>query len=209
MNCNYYLGDTGELLDIKGWKEWQSKCEIKNRCKHNDHSLNESIKHNVGNIGKNILVHKIADNYTLIINSFRNCVMLLNDETLNLLSSNVNALSSEEKVFFAENLRTDLGWLQKKKSEDESQNHLSNWAICLSYACNMQCTYCFQQHDKALDKKQITEEKLNDILSFIKKEIANEKINGNNEFKGSIELFGGEPLLLCNSKLVNKAFKFC
>ena len=65
--------------------------------------------------------------------------------------------------------------------------------LTITYKCNMHCTYCYQQNDKTLEKKLISDETLDKILSIIAQYM---EANPNKTVR--LGLFGGEPLLIEN-----------
>lgn len=73
-----------------------------------------------------------------------------------------------------------------------------------AYKCNMHCTYCYQQNDKTLEKKLISDETLDKILSIIAQYM---EANPNKTVR--LGLFGGEPLLIENEKVIDKILQFC
>lgn len=86
----------------------------------------------------------------------------------------------------------------------DTKNKSTSFVIALSYACNLKCTYCYQQHNDKLNKNKITTENLDYILSTII-----EYKNNHNDENIVIELFGGEPLLPENHDDIIKIFDFC
>lgn len=68
----------------------------------------------------------------------------------------------------------------------------------------MHCTYCYQQNDKTLEKKLISDETLDKILSIIAQYM---EANPNKTVR--LGLFGGEPLLIENEKVIDKILQFC
>lgn len=76
--------------------------------------------------------------------------------------------------------------------------------LTITYKCNMHCTYCYQQNDKTLEKKLISDETLDKILSIIAQYM---EANPNKTVR--LGLFGGEPLLIENEKVIDKILQFC
>ena len=66
----------------------------------------------------------------------------------------------------------------------------------------MKCPYCFQQHDKTLNKNVICNEKLELIFKRILK---TKEENPNRNIV--ISLFGGEPFQEKHSDVLNKIFQ--
>ena len=59
----------------------------------------------------------------------------------------------------------------KMLDSDETDSNKSSeevtFILTITYKCNMHCTYCYQQNDKTLEKKLISDETLDKILSII------------------------------------------
>ena len=58
----------------------------------------------------------------------------------------------------------------KMLDSDETDSNKSSeevtFILTITYKCNMHCTYCYQQNDKTLEKKLISDETLDKILSI-------------------------------------------
>ena len=93
----------------------------------------------------------------------------------------------------------------KMLDSDETDSNKSSeevtFILTITYKCNMHCTYCYQQNDKTLEKKLISDETLDKILSIIAQYM---EANPNKTVR--LGLFGGEPLLL--SDIFNFAINF-
>lgn len=140
------------------------------------------------------------DNY-IVINTFKHKTLLIEKEML--------------KQAIPSNLYSDLETPTDNQSnlyifkEIVNQNTLTSnneitFILAITYKCNLHCTYCYQQHNKALKKIIIDNNKLDKIFNVIllyKKENPNTIIN--------IGLFGGEPLLIESSDIVDKVLIFC
>jgi uncharacterized protein len=77
------------------------------------------------------------------------------------------------------------------------------YVICPTYACNLNCTYCFEKDTLSNNKKDMDESLLKASFESIK--TISKKINKDIH---SIELFGGEPLLPKNKDIVRKILEF-
>lgn len=64
----------------------------------------------------------------------------------------------------------------KMLDSDETDSNKSSeevtFILTITYKCNMHCTYCYQQNDKTLEKKLISDETLDKILSIIAQKLA-------------------------------------
>ena len=91
----------------------------------------------------------------------------------------------------------------KMLDSDETDSNKSSeevtFILTITYKCNMHCTYCYQQNDKTLEKKLISDETLDKILSIIAQYM---EANPNKTVR--LGLFGGEPLLIENEKVIDK-----
>jgi|GEM_PF-589767 len=96
----------------------------------------------------------------------------------------------------------------KMLDSDETDSNKSSeevtFILTITYKCNMHCTYCYQQNDKTLEKKLISDETLDKILSIIAQYM---EANPNKTVR--LGLFGGEPLLIENEKVIDKILQFC
>lgn len=79
----------------------------------------------------------------------------------------------------------------KMLDSDETDSNKSSeevtFILTITYKCNMHCTYCYQQNDKTLEKKLISDETLDKILSIIAQYM---EANPNKTVR--LGLFGGE-----------------
>lgn len=96
----------------------------------------------------------------------------------------------------------------KMLDSDETDSNKSSeevtFILTITYKCNMHCTYCYQQNDKTLEKKLISDETLDKILSIIAQYM---EANPNKTVR--LGLFGGESLLIENEKVIDKILQFC
>lgn len=143
------------------------------------------------------LIIKEIENEICVINSFTNKCILMEqkdwhgigyypEEIAEVLMKDVKVESNESSLVI------------------EEHGKYTGFVIALSYACNLKCSYCYQQHNDKLDKSRITKENLDLILSTI----LEYKEHHQDEYIG-IELFGGEPLLPENRDDIIKIFDFC
>lgn len=77
------------------------------------------------------------------------------------------------------------------------------FVFCPSYECNLRCSYCFEKDLLSASKRNMDEGMLDAAINSI------EKISKNySDSIKSIELFGGEPLLIKNKPLIKKILDF-
>lgn len=79
-------------------------------------------------------------------------------------------------------------------------DQIGYWTICPSMECNLRCPYCYEDHVQNESIKRLSEQQLDVIFHYI----LNQKFNK----KSKILIFGGEPLLSVNYKIVEKILRF-
>ena len=128
----------------------------------------------------------------------------------------------------------DRGYLfENKEDEKKLIDRFSNFhsqfsdfnknytfTICPTMGCNLRCVYCFEGDDNLSNSKIMTEGQLFTIFDFITKTLSDQyelvskmKINGKEVkpeemIKANISIFGGEPLLLKNRKIIEQILEF-
>ena len=155
---------------------------------------------------------RLNSRYTLINNTLTGALDIVESDIWSLVigkkfnSINANHLSN----------LIDRGYLYHDlKREDEILVKLYNsyikkassrplrFVFCPSYQCNLRCIYCFETELPSNPNKFMSERILDDSINAANK-ISKEK-SGKVD---SVELFGGEPLLLKNKPLIKKILKF-
>lgn len=147
----------------------------------------------------NHLIIKRLENRICIINSYTNKCILFNEKDWKG--------SGEYPKTIAEALQCNHLSVGLDSYSDELvdiSNKSVDFVIALSYACNLKCSYCYQQNNDKLDKSKISECNLEIILDTIL-----EYKNNHKDEDITIELFGGEPLLPENHDDIIKIFDFC
>ena len=155
---------------------------------------------------------RINSRYTLINNTLTGALDIIENHIWDLVESK-NFCSIDGKPL--SNL-IERGYLYSDlKKEDQILVELYNNYIkkassrplrivfCPSYQCNLRCIYCFQTDLPSNPNKFMSAKILDDSINAAK-ELSKEK-SGKVD---SIELFGGEPLLLKNQPALKKIFKF-
>ncbi|HDU1394582.1 TPA: radical SAM protein, partial [Staphylococcus pseudintermedius] len=104
--------------------------------------------------------------------------------------------SSNKNQFSSDTLYNELLLSESKKKIQIS--------LAITYSCNLRCSYCFQQNYDHLVRKPITIEALEKILDKVSLILYQ-----NPEVDVSIGLFGGEPLLPQNEKIIDRVFQYC
>ncbi|PXA15492.1 radical SAM protein, partial [Staphylococcus pseudintermedius] len=151
-----------------------------------------------------IYQQSINDEYTLLINSFKNKVLIVESKKIkgNMMEFDyrlrewLDTPSSNKNQFSSDTLYNELLLSESKKKIQIS--------LAITYSCNLRCSYCFQQNYDHLVRKPITIEALEKILDKISLILYQ-----NPEVDVSIGLFGGEPLLPQNEKIIDRVFQYC
>ena len=155
---------------------------------------------------------KINYRYTLINNTLTGALDIVENGIWSLVTSkSFNNISSDvlSKLKSRGYLYSDL------KKEDEILVTLYDsyikkasarplrFVFCPSYQCNLRCVYCFETDLPSNPNKYMNGKILDDSIKAAE-EISKEK-SGKVD---SVELFGGEPLLLKNKPLIKKILEF-
>jgi len=156
--------------------------------------------------------HRINSRYTLINNTLTGALDIIENDIWSLvMEKKFNSIDADPLSNLIERgyLYYDL------KKEDEILVELYNnytkklssrplrFVFCPSYQCNLRCIYCFQTDLPSNPNKFMSGKILDDSINAAE-EISKEK-SGKVD---SVELFGGEPLLLKNKPHLKKILKF-
>ncbi len=148
---------------------------------------------------KNMIKYTI-EKFTVFINSFKDkCIFFYTKDIEKIKYINDEFVIDFFKTPNEKNKREFLKIITNKKKDK-----WISFIFTITYDCNLRCSYCYQQHDKNLKRKLITESSLYDILGVIEKFIEDYP-----EWKIDLGLFGGEPLLVENEKIIDIIFEFC
>jgi len=155
---------------------------------------------------------KIDSKHTFINNTLTGALDIINNSIWSLVEEKkFNRISSNiltkliKRGYFYPDPEKENGILKKLYISYIRKAYARpvRFVFCPSYQCNLKCIYCFQ--------KDLTF----NPYKFMSKEILDDSIKAANEISkkksgkiNSIELFGGEPLLLKNKMLTKKIFKF-
>lgn len=156
-------------------------------------------------INENIYVKEYDRYRYLVINSFTNKCFILEKK---YIDNNIIPLSIKKHFISPSKLDTDVliklrENLYIQEDIDKSQQ-IVTIILAITYACNLKCSYCYQQYNPNLNKTLIDDENLKKIFHIIKEY---KKNNPNKIIE--LGLFGGEPLLISNEKIIDKIFEFC
>ena len=148
-----------------------------------------------------LIIRKINKNLNLIINSFVDSVEIVDNNTLEQLRVGGGSLSKEMLKYYANSLAPfDYDKVADNNNTTKDDSYLVNF--CLTYDCNMRCSYCYQQFNPSLDRKIISNEKLDKLFEYT----TSLKVKG---YDVSVGLFGGEPLLPTLKNTNKRIFEFC
>jgi len=155
---------------------------------------------------------KINSRYTLINNTLTGALDIIENDIWSLVtdkkfnSVNPNILSEfRERGYFYSDLKKEDEILVKLYNSYIKKASLRplRFVFCPSYQCNLKCIYCFEKDLPYNPNKFMSSKTLEDAINTAE-EISKEK-SGKVD---SVELFGGEPLLLKNKALLKKILKF-
>lgn len=155
-------------------------------------------------IKSNIIKKRITDHKWLIINSFKNLCLIIDDDNVekDLYPIDISSFletPNDELERFEESI-------DNSNQEYIIQNKFNSvtFVLTITYKCNLNCIYCYQQKFMNEKKEKMTIDTLDNILSIIKDFIVkNPNTNVN------ISLFGGEPLLKENENIIDIILNFC
>ena len=151
-----------------------------------------------------IYQQKISDKFTLLINSFKNKVLVVESDKIKNNMMNVDSFLSE----WFETPSSDLDHFTPDKLYDEKllleSRKKIQISLAITYFCNLRCSYCFQQKYDGLVRKPITLGELDETLDKI-----TALIRENPDLEVSLGLFGGEPLLPKNEPILDRIFQYC
>lgn len=155
---------------------------------------------------------KINSKYTLINNTLtgaldiveNNVWGLVKEKKFNSISPDILSKLINRGYFYTDLKKEDgiMATLYDSYLKKASSRPL-RFVFCPSYQCNLRCIYCFETDLPSNPYKFMNAGVLNDSINAAK-EISKEK-SGKVD---SVELFGGEPLLLKNKAFIKKILKF-
>lgn len=173
---------------------------------------------------KYICFYKLDKHNTLMLNTLTSALDVIDNSTLikiqKIIYSNQKITNESDLKLF--NKLKERGYIfNSQKDEQNLLNYFqmtnkkilsgticTDFKICPTMGCNLRCTYCYQDHKIHGNFKVMSDIQLNTIFDYIKKckNDMEEKIGSYNAIK--IGLFGGEPLLKGNYKIVERVLEF-
>ncbi|HEP1809577.1 TPA: radical SAM protein [Streptococcus suis] len=151
-----------------------------------------------------IYTKKINDKFSLLINSFKNKVFVVDNHCIKKDYLEIDSSLSKWLITPSSNqdhFSPDTIYKVETLSESKKKIQLS---LAITYSCNLRCSYCFQQKYDGLARKPITLSELETILDKISL-----LIYENPGLEISLGLFGGEPLLPKNEPIIDRVFQYC
>jgi uncharacterized protein len=146
-----------------------------------------------------LLIEYITNQYICITNTFQNKSFLIKKHNWHNIGMYPAGL--KDYVGYPKEPLTDIECTEEAIS---LYGKTATFIIALSYRCNLNCKYCYQQCNESLDKSSISSDNLSYILNTISQfhRLHPDKLI-------NIGLFGGEPLLPENYNNIIKIFDYC
>lgn len=122
----------------------------------------------------------------------------------------INTLKSRGYIF--EDKTSEVELIEKYVNINQKlikRNSIHNFVICPTMGCNLRCTYCFESNNSLNSTTIMSDGQLLSIFNFIDNHL---ELDLNSEEKSytaaTISIFGGEPLLPANKKIIKKILEF-
>ena len=155
---------------------------------------------------------KINSRYTLINNTLTGALDVIENDIWNLVQK--RKFGDIERYSISNLIERGYLYYDLKKEDKILVTLYNNYikkasarplrfVFCPSYQCNLRCVYCFETDLPSNPNKFMSEMTLYDSINAAE-EISKEK-SGKVD---SVELFGGEPLLLKNKPLIKRILNF-
>lgn len=189
--CFYLGGMIMKLYELKNGKLLNIKIS----------SNNQSAEAPVIEWDKLVLIP--IEDYVFIANSFTNKYLIVEN---NLLSDDRIIKILKDNKYLETPNKENMGYFKDLVLKDNKFEKFISFILAPSYACNLNCPYCYQQHDKTLNKMKISAENEENFYKVVEEVMNWGKDKGLHFDMG---LFGGEPLLIQNEHIINNMFEFC
>lgn len=170
-------------------------------------------------------IFEIDEEQCLMINTLTGAIDIIDSDTKKIIEK-IKQHKYDEEKFEDKEVYLQLkarGYVYESEDEENkiiskaericdellNQSFCSEFIISPTMGCNLRCTYCFESNSQHVDYNTMTEKQLDSILNYIfnvKKE--NEDLIAKTGKKMGIRIFGGEPLLPQNRKLIGKILDF-
>ncbi len=176
---------------------------------------------------KYILMYRLNENETLVINSLNSALDVIDDKTKDKIENMQNGIKDinlEEDAELYNQLKNRGYLFENKQLEETTINKYrliheelikrrlrNNFTICPTMGCNLRCIYCFETNDNHVNFDVMTDSQLDGIFKCILQTLETnkekyEKIKNDNP--PTISIFGGEPLLNQNYDIINRILEF-
>ena len=156
--------------------------------------------------------YQISEESILLINSLTGALDVVSPDIYHELSNldankdlTVDDFTRERlkrRGYVFDNTEDEAQWLQRVQDAYTKTAKRLTFVVCPTFKCNLRCTYCFEG-DLTNDGQNVMD--IEDIHTTFK--AIDELSKAYKERRRSIELFGGEPLLPSNKKLISLLFK--
>lgn len=159
-----------------------------------------------------IFLHTHNEEENIVVNGINGAVDIVERNVAEILKRrDITALTSLDKeivkalyergyIFNTEKEKEELIESVRGVYRESIDGKPIKFTISPTMDCNLNCSYCFE----GLDKRHLTmsDEMLNAVFQSITKTLEGKRVGG------SIELFGGEPLMKSNYTAIEKIFRF-
>lgn len=160
---------------------------------------------------KNILYNTLTGNISLVNDAFYNAYVALltiptineiNDELLNNFFGDTEIVNKmkENGLIIHDNF-DELSVIRRYQDMIRCEDHSTNIEFVVTYACNFNCVYCYENKKEILMDSKVAAEAAEFVIDLAKQRQSKEMM---------VQFIGGEPLL--NRKaieiIVEKMFKF-
>ncbi len=165
-------------------------------------------------------VVRLDDGRTVLLNTLSGAIDLVPDEALACLADTSVAPADDVRTYLSDrrylledsidesNIVADIYRELLLKTRQQKTVHC---ILILSFGCNLRCTYCWQQQDAVLDtraqKAAMTTTQVDRLTEAVGR--LSETAVAHPDTPPEIQLFGGEPLLPRNRKVIEYILAQC
>ena len=150
---------------------------------------------------KYLVTHEVDDNNFIALNTLSGAIDVV-EKKYQRFFEDPESISAESPIY--ESL-IDRGYIYDSETAEENKlrslySHFQSekrpvmFVICPTYACNLRCVYCFEGNLTTEQQRVLTTDEVDSIFRAIKTLSTAET---------SIQLFGGEPFLPSNKKIIS------